>query len=154
MEILTHQQWIDLLEPTVKSLGYELVEVESRTTQGLLRLYIDWPAGSDKGIGLEDCECVSRQVSGILDVNDPIAGKYRLEVSSPGTDRPLRTAEHFEQFIGHEVKLNFNRMIEGAKRKRGRIVAVDDDTVRIAADDGEQSVAISHIAKARLVPSF
>ncbi len=92
------EQLLSLLEPPVGALGYELVDVEfaSAGSGGLLRLYIDAPAG----ITVEDCERVSHRVSEILDVADPIPGAYTLEVSSPGLDRILRTREHFERFRG------------------------------------------------------
>jgi ribosome maturation factor RimP len=92
-----------LLEPLVEGLGYELVclELHGSGAHALLRLYIDAP----QGIGLDDCERVSREVSAALDVADPISGSYRLEVSSPGLDRPLAKPEHFRRFAGRQAKL-------------------------------------------------
>ena len=92
----TRRMLIDLLEPSVVSLGYELVDLELNMSRGhgLVRVFID----ADEGITLEDCEKVSHQISGVLDVEDPIAVDYRLEVSSPGLDRKLVKPEHFDRF--------------------------------------------------------
>ena len=97
------EQLLILLEPPVGALGYELVDVEfaSAGSGGLLRLYIDAPAG----ITVDDCERVSHRVSEILDVADPIPGAYTLEVSSPGLDRILRTRGHFERFRGSRIRV-------------------------------------------------
>ena len=96
------QLW-DLLEPVVTGMGYELVEIEYNpgSRHGLLRLYID----HEDGIVLDDCTDVSHQVSALLDVEDPIAGRYSLEVSSPGLDRPLRGIKDYERFTGEIVKI-------------------------------------------------
>ena len=100
---MLRDQLIELLQPVVVNLGYELWELEyaARSGGGLLRLYIDSP----QGITLDDCERVSRAVSAVMDEEDPIAGHYTLEVSSPGLDRVLRTAEHFARFNGERVKV-------------------------------------------------
>src|SRR5262245_5534394 len=100
---MLRDQLSELLGPVVADLGYELWELEfaPRAGGGLLRLYIDSP----EGISLDDCERVSRAVSETLDVADPIAGHYTLEVSSPGLDRVLRTRAHFERFAGERVRL-------------------------------------------------
>ncbi len=105
-----------LLEPTVTGLGYELVNIEYRSGEnGLLRIFIDRP----EGIGLGDCEKVSEQISALLDVEDPLPGHYSLEVSSPGTDRVLRTPAHFERFAGERVKVLLKIPRDGRRRYTG-----------------------------------
>lgn len=142
---------INLLEPELEKLGYELVELEfrSRGAGGLLRLFID----AASGIGLEDCERVSRRVGAILDVEDPIPGAYQLEVSSPGFDRPLRTAGHFRRFSGELVKLQLCRPHKGRRRLAGRLLGVEGDTVRVDVEGAEWAVPLGDIEKARLKPS-
>ncbi len=141
-----------LLEPSVTDLGYELVDVEYHPAPkgGVLRLYID----AEEGIGLEDCERVSRQVSAVLDVDDPISGHYNLEVSSPGLDRVLRTAEHFERFLGSEVKILLRRGRDGRRKFRGLLKAVDDGRVEVDVDDRSERFEIAEIETARLVPDL
>jgi len=147
------QRVIDLLAPTVSALGYELLGVEY-TAQGKhsrLRVYIDSP----DGIGLEDCETVSHQVSGVLDVEDPIRGQYSLEVSSPGLDRPLFQAAHFARFIGEKVKVRLHLPREGQRNFHGRIAAVEGSEIYISMDDGSRlGLSMDDIDKAQLVPEF
>jgi len=99
---VVREKMIALLEPLVEQLGYELVDIEwvSAPRSATLRIFLDLPAGREGHIGIEDCECVSREVSALLDVEDPVAGAYNLEVSSPGFDRVLRKPAHFERFVG------------------------------------------------------
>jgi ribosome maturation factor RimP len=147
------QRVMGLLEPTVSTLGYELLGVEylAQGKHSRLRLYIDSPAG----IGLEDCETVSHQVSGVLDVEDPIRGQYSLEVSSPGLDRPLFQTEHFARFVGQKVKLRLHRPHEGQRNFHGRIKSVENGQIYIGMDDGGQlALSIEEIEKANLVPEF
>ncbi|MGH8273145.1 MAG: ribosome maturation factor RimP [Gammaproteobacteria bacterium] len=140
---------IGWLEPEVADLGYELLDIEWHRGRGAtLRLYIDAP----RGIGLDDCERVSRAVEALLDVEDPLPDGYRLEVSSPGPERPLRTAAHFAAVQGEEIRLLVNDA--GAARKlRGRVAAVEDGTLRLAADGGEEpiEIALDDIVAARLM---
>ncbi|MDX1453844.1 MAG: ribosome maturation factor RimP [Gammaproteobacteria bacterium] len=145
-------QMIELLEPTVEAMGYELVEVECSTNpkNGLLRLYIDGP----DGIGLEDCEKVSHQVSGVLDVEDPMPGEYSLEVSSPGLDRPLRTGAHFEAVIGQRVKLELDKPENGRWRFTGELKGFANDVLTVDVDGEEVNVEAAALKKARLVPEF
>jgi ribosome maturation factor RimP len=147
------QRVMGLLEPTVSALGYELLGVEylAQGKHSRLRVYIDSPAG----IGLEDCEAVSHQVSGVLDVDDPIRGQYSLEVSSPGLDRPLFRTEHFARFAGQRVKLRVHQPRDGQRNFHGRIASVKDEQVYISMDDGSQlAFSIADIEKANLVPEF
>ena len=115
-----------------------------------MRLYIDAPAG----IGLEDCERVSHAVSDVLDAEDPIPGHYRLEVSSPGLDRVLRTPEHFARFVGSRIKVQLTLPIEGRRRFTGTLLAAGDDGVTLEVDGSRVLLAYQQIQKARLVPAL
>ena len=138
------------LAPLVEGLGYELWELEYSPGRGngLLRLYIDAAAG----ITLDDCERVSRAVSEVLDAEDPIPGQYTLEVSSPGLERPLRTAEHFARFVGETVSVETVQAIEGRRRFKGALTAAGADTVEVEVDGKRWTLPISGIRKAHLAP--
>jgi ribosome maturation factor RimP len=142
-----------LLAPTVASLGLELLGVEfvPSGASALLRLYID---AEGRHVGIEDCEAASREVSALLDVEDPIASEYTLEVSSPGIDRPLFTIAQFARFVGEEAKVQLRLPQQGRRRVTGRIVSADGDTVVLADAQGELAVKQDNIDKARLVPDF
>jgi len=141
---------ISLLEPTVNALGYELVDLDFRPgNNGLVRLFID----KDEGIALSDCEFVSGQVSDLLDVEDPIAAGYALEISSPGLDRRLRTQAHFAAAVGREVKIELKRAIDGRKRYRGMLIAADDKQIELHGDGMEWHLPILEVSTARLVPN-
>jgi ribosome maturation factor RimP len=143
---------IELLEPVVSELGYELWELEYVTRAGgtLLRLYIDLP----EGISLDDCERVSRAVSEKLDVEDPIPTEYTLEVSSPGLDRVLRTQQHFERFAGERVKLDMTEPVNGRKRFAGRLTEVGVGEITLDVDGTAVKLPIAGIHKARLAPDY
>jgi len=138
-----------LLAPALTTLGYELLGIE-RISQGkrgqLLRIYIDHP----EGISVEDCERASYQISGILDVENPIAGQYDLEVSSPGIDRPLFTLEHFERFIGHKVALKLRQPVENRRKFTGILQQVQDQTIVLHVDGSEYLLPYAKIEKAHL----
>jgi ribosome maturation factor RimP len=139
-----------LLEPTITSLGYELLGVEylSQGKHSRLRLFIDGP----DGIGLEDCTKVSHQASGVLDVEDPIKGEYALEVSSPGLDRPLFKPAHYAQYIGHRVKLRSRLPVNGQRNFTGEINAVEQDDIYIGMENGEElKIACHEIDQANLI---
>jgi len=147
------EQLHKLIAPIVASLGCELWGLEY-LTQGrytTLRIFID---REEVGVSLEDCEKVSRQISSVMDVEDPIDGEYTLEVSSPGMDRPLYTAEHYSRYIGEQVNLRLRLARDGRRRFKGTILAVDGDEVRIAADDKDYLLAIDSIDKANIIPRF
>lgn len=152
---MLRDQLTALLGPVVVDLGYQLWELEyaPRGGGGLLRLYIDAPPGESWGITLDDCEKVSRAVSDVLDVEDPIPGQYTLEVSSPGLDRPLRTAEHFARFAGERVKLEMAQPFEGRRRFAGQLLAVADGEITLEVEGGTVRLPIEAIHKARLVPT-
>jgi ribosome maturation factor RimP len=134
-------------------MGFELVGIEYLAragSNGLLRVYIDHPDGIDVG----DCASVSRQISGVLDVEDPIAGNYDLEVSSPGLDRPLFSREHFARFAGSRVKLETREKIDGRHRFKGLLKGVSDGDILIEVDGEEFALPFDQVEKARLVPEF
>jgi ribosome maturation factor RimP len=142
----------DLFEPVVVGMGFELVEIEHQPhpQHGVLRIYID----KEEGIQLEDCSAVSRQISALLDVEDPITGRFNLEVSSPGLDRPLRRVEDFQRFSGEVVKIKTAMAIEGQRNFKGRLQGVEDDQVIIECENKKVCLPIMAIDKARLVPDF
>ncbi len=142
---------IGLLAPVVTALGYELLEVEwsSAGRNSLLRVYIDRNDGA--GIGLDDCERASRSIGAVLEADDPIRDAYRLEVSSPGFDRPLRTAEHFARFAGSEARIELAVPIDGRRRFRGRLGPVEGGDVTIEVDRKVWKLPLAGISKARLV---
>ncbi len=142
-----------LLAPTVAALGLELLGVEFAPTgnSALLRLYIDAPG---RHVAIEDCEAVSREVAAVLDVEDPIASQYTLEVSSPGIDRPLFTPEQFARFVNEQAKLTLRLAQDGRRRFQARIVSVQDDRITLDHPAGELVVKHDNIEKARLVPDL
>jgi ribosome maturation factor RimP len=140
-----------LLEPVAAGLGYELLDVEfsSAGRSSLVRVYIDRTDGG--GISLDDCERASRAIGEVLDAEDPIGHEYQLEVSSPGFDRPLRTAAHFARFAGSEARIELAAPLEGRRRFRGRLGPVQDGIVTIEVDRREWKLPLAGISKARLV---
>lgn len=140
----------ELLAPAVEAAGCELwgIEYLPQGKHALLRVYIDSP----EGITLEDCEAVSFQVSGMLDVHDPIKTEYNLEVSSPGLDRMLFTLPHYERYIGHDAKISLEQTVNNKRRIVGKISSVVDDVITITTPENEVfELTIGDIAKARLV---
>jgi len=143
------ERLIVLIEPLLERLGYELVELEysAGRAHGALRLFID----KAEGVGVGDCERVSREVSALLDVEDPIAGAYSLEVSSPGIDRPLTRPKDYERFLGHEAKVETNAPIDGRKRFKGPIKSVDANAVELTVEGADIRVPFGAVHKAKLV---
>jgi len=148
---MNRQELVRLLEPAVEQLGYELCDLEVKFggRDGLLRVFIDRP----EGIGLDDCEVVSRQVSSLLDVEDPLPGHYTLEVSSPGLDRRLTKPEHFRRFTGEDVRVKLRFPKEGRRNFRGELVAANDENIEVVVDGVTHTLPIATIETARLVPS-
>lgn len=146
------EQLNELLEPVVNALGYELVllEFSPQGRSALLRLFID----SDPGIVVEDCARVSREVAAILDVEDVIPQAYHLEVSSPGTDRPLTKPAHYERFIGAQAKIQLAVPVQGRKRFTGIIRGATASAVSLETDLGIIDLEFSAIERARLVPDY
>lgn len=141
-----------LLRPSVEGLGYELWGVERLGGGGAvtLRIYIDHP----EGITVEDCERVSHQVSGVLDLEDPIRAAYTLEVSSPGVDRPFFNAAQCVAYVGEELNLNLARAIDGRRRMRGRLTGVTDETLHLEVEQTSYDIEFSNVLKARLQPDW
>lgn len=141
-----------LLAPVVEALGYECwgIEFLSQGRHSLLRIYIDHA----NGILVDDCEKVSRQVSGILDVEDPISSEYTLEVSSPGMDRPLFTLEQFARFTGEQVKIKLRAPFEGRRNFQGLLRGVEEQDVVVLVDEHEYLLPIDLVDKANIIPRF
>jgi ribosome maturation factor RimP len=143
---------LGLLEAPIGALGYEVVELEfhPQGRGGLLRVFID----KEGGVTVDDCEIVSRQVSAVLDVEDPIPGAYTLEVSSPGLDRPLRKAADFARFAGQQARIELSLPIEGRRRFAGPLKGCEADEVLIEVDGVLHKLPLSGIVRANLVPDL
>jgi len=147
---LKQQQLTELLEPSVVSLGLVLwaIEIVGRANQTTLRLVVDH---SERPVTVEDCEVVSKQVSRILDVHDPLLERYTLEVSSPGIERTLYRLEHFELFVGHQAKVKLKIPFEGRKNYSGVIAGVGDQTVLLQQGGIEYEFPSEQIERGQLV---
>ena len=137
-----------LLKPTIESMGYELwgCEYLAQGKHSLLRIYVD----KEGGIGIADCEAVSRQVSALLDVEDPVPGNYSLEVSSPGIPRPLFSCWHYKRYIGQDVHIKLFKPVAGKRKFMGTIVSVNEDTLVLNEQGTQQDFLFSNIVKANL----
>jgi ribosome maturation factor RimP len=136
-----------LLEPTIQRLGFDLVAVDWLTAGGaILRLYIDGP----RGVGADECARVSREVDPVLDQDDFGSGRYRLEVSSPGIDRPIERLEDFRRFVDCQVRI---RLVEGFDRRRytGKLVGVDGEDLIVFVDAAEHRLPFAGLERANLV---
>ncbi len=142
----------EIIEPGVTALGLELwaLEYNSGGKRPQLRIFID----SDKGITVDDCAAVSRQVSAILDVEDPIRSEYTLEVSSPGAERGLYKLEHFEKFVGYEANVKLRFPLEGQRNFKGIIVGLEDGDVVLRAGDEEYLFPLDDIDKSNVIPNW
>jgi ribosome maturation factor RimP len=144
------QQLIELLQPSVVSLGLTLwaIEIVGLANRSTLRVVIDHPA---RPVTVEDCEVVSRQVSRILDVNDPLPERYTLEVSSPGIERTLYRLEHFEPFVGYRARVKLKVPFEGRKNYSGVIAGVGNQAVLLQQDGIEYEFPAEQIERGQLV---
>ncbi|WP_296899296.1 ribosome maturation factor RimP [Thiohalocapsa sp.] len=143
----------EVVRSVVEPMGYECVGIEHDSGGkggAVLRVYIDHA----DGIGLEDCEAVSHQLSGALDVADPIAGQYDLEVSSPGLDRPLFELEHFRRFSGARAHIRLADKLDGRRRFEGHLAGVEGESVLLDMDGERLVLPFARIESARLVPEF
>jgi len=141
-----------MLRPAVEEVGKELLGVEfvSAGKHSILRLFID----HENGINVDDCAEVSHQVSAILDVEDPISTEYSLEVSSPGLDRPLFEKPHFEAVVGETIEVKLGLPLNGRRKFKGLLEAVENDLLVVVVDGEHFELAISNVDKANLVPNF
>ncbi len=149
MPATLRERLLALIEPLVGQLGYELVELEQTAGRGsaVVRLFIDCP----EGVGLADCERVSREVAALLDVEDPIPTAYTLEVSSPGFDRVLRTREHFARFVGSRVAVELATPRDGGRRRyTGTLLSADEAGIALEVDGQRVAMSFGEIGKARL----
>jgi ribosome maturation factor RimP len=143
-----------IVEPVTEELGFLLVRIKLSAMNGqTLQVMAERPDGT---MSVEDCETLSRAISPVLDVEDPIAGAYHLEVSSPGIDRPLVRRSDFERWSGYKAKLEMRTLIDGRRRFKGRIVGIKDKAVTLGgavseAGADEASLPLDEIAEARLV---
>ena len=142
----------ECIEPAVKVAGCELwgIEYLSQGRHATLRIFIE----KDEGVQVEDCERVSKQVSAVLDVEDPIQSAYTLEVSSPGADRYLFEKAQYERFLGEQVKVRLRANFDGRRNYSGTLVAVEDDAAVLRVDNEEFVFPIEGIDKAQIVPNF
>lgn len=142
-----------LLKPLVEDLGYEFVGIEylSNPKNRLVRIYIDRPG---IGIGVDDCERVSHEVSALMDVEEPVSGQYTLEVSSPGLERPLFEPAHFQRFAGEQAHIVMHVPIEGRRKFKGRIVRADEDVVVLEVDGVDCELPLGGVHRATLAPDL
>lgn len=149
---------LGLFEPVVQALGCELWGLEYMNQGGkhtTLRIYIDrFDGDKNPGVSLDDCEQVSRQLAGILDVEDPISGEYTLEVSSPGLDRPLYNLDQYKRFVGSQVAIRLRMAFEGRRNFTGQLSGVEDQDVVVVVDKHEYLLPVDWIEKAKVVPQF
>jgi ribosome maturation factor RimP len=138
-----------IVEPVANDLGYSLVRVKITQENGMT-LQIMAEDGHGR-FTIADCEALSKEVSPVLDVEDPIDREYHLEVSSPGIDRPLVRARDFAAYVGHEAKLELSDMLDGRKRFRGLIKAVDDEAVTVTLPDAPRDTDPDHRLPLRLL---
>lgn len=168
---MLRERLIALTEPLVAGLGYELVDIEYAATrsEATLRVYIDWPDGkmpasvavnpddesrAFDGIGVEDCERVSRELSALLDVEDPIEVAYQLEVSSPGADRILRTVAHYRRHVGQRAHVELNAPRDGRRRYTGVLVQAGDEEFELNVDGSVVTARYDEVGKTRLAPDW
>jgi ribosome maturation factor RimP len=144
------EKLIALTEPLLEKLGYELVDLEYAPgrAHAVLRVFIDRP----EGVGLDDCERASHELSALLDVEDPVPVGYTLEVSSPGLDRVLRKPAHFQRFIGERIWVELRAARDGRRRYTGRLDALGDESIELQVDGAMVRVLFADISRARLAP--
>ncbi|CAM4010088.1 ribosome maturation factor RimP [Pseudoalteromonas byunsanensis] len=146
------QELTAMLEPAVEALGFELLGLEfvQAGRHSTLRVYIE----HENGITVDNCADVSRQVSAILDVEDPITNEYDLEVSSPGVDRPLFKQAHYEKAQGEEVRVRTKLPQDGRRNFKGDLVAISSDMITISVDGAEHFIMLSNIERANIIAKF
>jgi ribosome maturation factor RimP len=143
---------IALFEPTIEDMGFELLglELAQAGRSATLRVYIE----HENGINVDNCADVSRQISAILDVEDPISNEYNLEVSSPGVDRPLFKQEHFVKAQGEEVRLRTKLPQDGRRNFKGDLTEINGDTITLSIDGADFMVMLSNVERANIIAKF
>lgn len=145
------QQLMHIIQIPVEALGFELVGIEyTRGRYPILRVYID----NENGVTVDDCADVSRQVSAVLDVEDPINDAYTLEISSPGMDRPLFTLAHYKRFIGEEIAITLRIAVANRRKWKGLLKSVNDEMITMTVDGHDEMFAFGNIQKANIIPNF
>jgi ribosome maturation factor RimP len=138
-----------IVDPIVADLGLELYDCEF--AGGVLRVAIDTPPGSESGVDLEALALATRLISREFDHTDPVPGRYTLEVTSPGLERPLRLPHHFQREIGKKVAVRLRELVDDRRRLQGDLVAADDTTATVRTDTGDVVIPIDLIDRARTV---
>lgn len=140
----------EIIEPTVEAMGFELVRVLV-SGQQRVKLQVMAERADGTGMTVEDCADLSRAISALLDVDDPIDTAYTLEVSSPGIDRPLTREKDFVRFAGFEARVESSRPIDGRRRFTGRLLGIEDGVVRVETQEGEAEIPFGDVSKAKLL---
>lgn len=139
----------DIIEPTVTGMGFELVRVAMSRGGGTLQIMIE-PADG-RPMDVEDCATLSRALSAVLDVEDPISGAYTLEVSSPGIDRPLTRPKDYARWAGHLVRVELAMPVDGRRRFKGLLIGLEGDIVKLKLEDGQEAqVPLASVSRAKL----
>ncbi|WP_394131146.1 ribosome maturation factor RimP [Shewanella maritima] len=143
---------VDMLSGPVEALGFDLwgIEYIQAGKHSIIRVFID----AENGINIEDCAEASRQISAIMDVEDPITTEYTLEVSSPGVDRPLFTAEQYAAYVGEDAKVQLTMPVNGSRNLKGVITAIDGQMLTMTVDGKELIVALDNIRKGNVIAKF
>ncbi|MBQ4831710.1 ribosome maturation factor RimP [Pseudoalteromonas sp. MMG010] len=146
------QDLVTMLTPAVEMLGFELhgLEFVQAGRHSTLRVYID----HENGISVDNCVDSSRQISAILDVEDPITNEYDLEVSSPGVDRPLFKQDHYEKAQGEEVRVRTKLPQDGRRNFKGDLIAVSSDMITLKSDGEEHLIMLSNVERANIIAKF
>ncbi len=141
-----------LIEPTIEDLGFDVVRVQlSGKNELLMQVMVEHK--NDQGMTVDDCATISRAISALLEVEDPIKDAYTLEVSSPGIDRPLVKLGDFERFQGNQAKVETNVAQDGQKRFKGRLLGIEGENIKILVDGREIILAHPDIRRAKLLPT-
>ena len=141
-----------IIRPAVEAAGFEFwgLEYLSQGKHSILRVFIE----HENGIDVDDCAEVSHQVSGVLDVEDPISGFYNLEISSPGMDRPLFTEQQFAQYLGETVELRLSFPLNGRRKFKGTIEQVNNGQIELLVDGEVYDISVQQIEKAQLIAKY
>lgn len=145
------QRIAEIVGPSLEAMGYDLVRIRLVGGQSRPTLQVMAERRDAAGMTVDDCAAISRTVSALLDVEDPISGAYMLEVSSPGIDRPLTRPADYDRYQGFEAKLELRHAHDGRRRFRGRILGIADGVVRLATETGEAALSYADIETAKLV---